>query len=94
MGNIVQEWRRKFNPNKPITIDPFWGMIANILQVEMVREPAVQAADIYAWSKTRSLSQTRSHRHLFKILCDTTTVWRADIDEQTLIKKHVVKDTS
>jgi hypothetical protein len=48
---------------------PFWGLIANVQPVDMRNTPAIQAADMLAWGRTRSLSQKdRPYRYLDELM--------------------------
>ena len=56
---FIKPIRDRWLPCRPIpgkvTSEPFWGLIQDILPVPMDENPAVQAADMLAWARTRSL---------------------------------------
>jgi hypothetical protein len=72
IGSIRRKWKEHVTSKQRIVLNPFWGLIADIPEVDMRNTPAVQAADIIAWAITRNLSaKVRHHKYLAEILVGT-----------------------
>ena len=53
--SIRRRWEKAVSPKRLVTNELFWGRIANVQPVMMRDTPAIQAADVVAWSFTRRL---------------------------------------
>jgi len=65
---IRKIWMGKSAPGR-VTVEPIWGLIAGVQPMDMRNTPPIQAADMLAWARTRSLSsKKRLYQHLDKII--------------------------
>jgi hypothetical protein len=55
ISSIRRRWLDVHKSNHLVTDQLFWGTIANVQPVDMRDTPAIQAADMVAWSATRRL---------------------------------------
>ena len=56
MNGIRNLWLKRHRPLNQVSLEPFWGLIANVQPLDMRDSPSVQAADLVAWSISRGLS--------------------------------------
>lgn len=69
IGPVKRRWKANVKPGQRLVLDPFWGLIANITDVDMRLTPPIQAADLLAWSCNRSLyPKERRWQHLYDVM--------------------------
>jgi hypothetical protein len=64
ISEFRRQWLKRSSSSKMVLQDPFWGLIANVTPMNMRNTPPIQAADMLAWARTRSLSSKEEYRDL------------------------------
>lgn len=72
MSGIKKKWLANRTPPGRVSVDPsklLWDSILDIQELDMETTPPLQAADMVAWARTRSLSEeTRDWKYLAHIM--------------------------
>lgn len=93
MGDLKKRWLDGRTPPGKISVDPtkvFWDAILDIQELDMERHPPLQAADMLAWARTRSLSEEeRDWKHLAHIMRQVIPSGTAIITEDIMRSKSV-----
>jgi len=89
MKPIKNAWLSNRTPPKRPARNLFWDLIANIEEVDMEVNPPIQAADMLAWARNRSLNpKIRPFRHMHEIMSRVIPSWQLTLDEGRLRKAH------
>lgn len=86
---VRRQWLKSQNPKMKIVAGDFWGWVGDIHDANMRVTPAIQAADLIAWARSRELSnKERPYRHLAQIARQVIphSFWM--LDEETMRKKY------
>jgi Protein of unknown function (DUF3800) len=84
ISSIRRIWAERHNPKSLVAADA-WGLIRNVLPVDMRDVPPVQAADMLVWAHSRGLSRReRPYRHLKDIMHQIIPSWTFILDEHEL----------
>jgi hypothetical protein len=83
---LKKTWLRERTPkSQRFRSKPFWDWIEEMYDVDMQDHPAVQVADMLAWSRTRGLKQEiRPQRDLMRILTTIMPTTLMFLDEPKL----------
>ncbi len=86
MHDFRQRWLKDRKPRRGVFTNTFWGLIVDVTAKDMRITPALQAADLLAWSESRRRASTedRRFRHLAKIIEGVIPSWRAVLDREAL----------
>ena len=89
---LRDKWLQRRAAPGQVTVDPMVDLIANILPLDMRDNPPIQAADLFAWARTRGLSnKERMFRYLADVAARIIPNGSLLIDEslmRTLAKDH------
>ncbi|HLG95175.1 MAG TPA: DUF3800 domain-containing protein [Bryobacteraceae bacterium] len=89
MHTVKERWLQERTPRHQVTVKPAWDVIENITDVDMRDYPAIQAADMIAWGRSRQLSEReRPFRHLLEIIQAVVPSWTYKIDEDVMRRKY------
>jgi hypothetical protein len=89
---LKREWLQKRTPPDRVAKELFWDLIADIDEVDMSLHPPIQAADMMAWGRSRSLSaRDRTQRNLLAMIQFVVPSWSLVLDERRLREKHPPK---
>ena len=89
---IRQRWQQENKGHHLVITNTFWGLIADISEMDMRNTPALQAADLLAWARSRKYSaEQRPFLHLADILEQVVPHSRLMLDEHVLREKHCTK---
>lgn len=92
MGPLKKLWLTERTPPERVARNLFWDLIQNIIDIDMVDTPGIQAADMLAWSRSRGLSEKdRVHRDLLNIIQHVVPNWNLVLDENNLRQAHPPK---
>ena len=84
-GPLKDQWLKNRTPLNRVANNPNWDIIADIQELDMQRHPPLQAADMLAWGKTRSLRDVkRPFRNLLEAIHSYVPSKTIDIGEQML----------
>lgn len=82
-------WLKERTPPGKVAMHLFWDLIADVQESDMASHPGLQAADMMAWARSRSLSEReRDWRYLAEIMHAIIPTTGVFIDEQTMRKKY------
>jgi hypothetical protein len=90
-GDFKSRWLKERTPLGKITpggVSLFWDLIADIQEVDMERNPPIQAADMLAWGKTRSFSD-KTAKQLNEVMGRVIPSATATITEEIMRQKSV-----
>jgi len=91
--DLKRRWLENRTPPGKVVVDRsklFWDFIGDIQEVDMERNPPIQAADMVAWARTRSLSEKeRPGRHVAHIMRQIIPHDTAIITEEKMRSKSV-----
>jgi hypothetical protein len=87
---IREVWLKYSDPRRLVQENPAFGLITEVSPVIMSGNPGVQAADVLAWAKTRSISaeEGREGKHLFRIMTQIIPSLTFAIDEASLRRNN------
>jgi hypothetical protein len=79
---LMQQWNNREIKQRY----PWWELVRTIAPVAMEDSPAVQAADVLAWSHNRlkTIGPTGWAGRLAGEICDSVKSWNFDLDESAL----------
>jgi len=89
---LREKWLKKRTAPGSVSVSPMVDLVANILPADMRENPPIQAADIFAWARTRSFSgKERMFRFLDAVASRIVPNGSIRIDEaamRKLAKEH------
>ena len=92
MKQFKDQWLSNRTPLRQVASDPskrVWDIIANIIDADKEREPALQAADMIAWATTRDLADKLAALYDLDEYMDKLNVeHHAIMDEKLLREKY------
>lgn len=90
METIKGPWlKNRTPPGKLVLSSLWWDMIENIEELDMAYHPPIQAADMFAWGRSRILSERdRTFKHLIKILNGVVPSLVLQLNEERLRAAH------
>jgi Protein of unknown function (DUF3800) len=92
MSSVKQRWLRERTPLRKISGDPskLWDSIHEIEELDMERNPPLQAADMVAWARNRSFSEQREWSSLSHIMRQMIPHSTATITEEIMRRENTL----
>lgn len=89
MHPFRQRWQKENKGQRLVIKNAFWGLIADVGELDMRNSPALQASDLLAWAASRRYSAVqRPFLYLAEILQTVIPHWVLTLDAAVLREKY------